>query len=687
MADGFRLFIDTQGKSVDEIKKGIRALLERRSDAPETSAAQESGEPADEGELAQRELIRTKIANLAERSREETEQPYDESLHEEHIPAETAPRGYSAQKIPPRAARDISYVPKKQPQTLRGDELAFAPDLFPIKMSEDDREINAKITEMRSLNEVFYNGFLVKQCAQISMVRQGEFLAALTDSYEHRAFCGIQRPIYGAMSNSQLRTFITWRTKARNGVFEVTDPPYVMLYCYELLNKIGVLSSADAFSRLMEVSEKCGGFAPEVKKLMPRWLKDFYAFNDIAAQYPDISQCLKTSGGLYDDEAALLRKDYAGRLGYLMDNSAYDIKGSAFFSEETQPLLDGAAGAVLAALDGWLGERGISLFELICGKLKKQYGWEPFSGAYVNLDRMDGFREVKINEVERYCMKRGEPVLECFEAAPYRGFIGYVLKRVEAVLRRMTGFRHKITPSENMLMADFRNREKLAAAVKDPAFGACIDEAAERWCRERGIAPPIKEKRTRKAAAESDEPVQPVRVEIDVSRLSRIREESDEIAKRLIIEDEGLPAEEIERLAGQVDDDNYSERVFAAQESAEDSHPGADGAGETAGAAANAPKAVCTGAQTVPLYDFSELPAVWRGFAQALDEQQLAVLAALTRGTEEDVCRSRGIFPEMVYEEINTAALDAMGDIVIEGGELIPDYEREIRRIVKLADI
>lgn len=656
MSDGFRLFIDTQGKSVDEIKKGIRELLDRRNDgAPEPPPEEEAPPAVDEGEAAQRELIRMKIANLAERS------------HEERIPDEPAQGGYSAQKIPPRTPReDVSYVAKKQPQTLRGDELAFAPDLFPIKLSESDREINAKITEMRSLNEVFYNGFLVKQCAQISMVRQGEFLAELTDSYEHRAFCGMQRPIYGAMSNSQLRTFITWRTKARQGVFEVTDQPYVMLYCYELLNKIGVMSSADAFSRLMDVAEHCGGFAPEVKKLMPRWLKDFYAFNDISAQYPDISRCLKTSGGLFDDEAALLRRDYCGRLGYLAEHSAYDIKGSVFVSEEKEDLLDGAVGAVLSSLDGWLGERGISLFELICGKLKKQYGWEPFLGAYVNLDRMDGFREVRINEVERYCMKRGEPALECFESAPYRGFIGYVLKRTEAVLRRMTGYRHKITPNENMLLSDFRNREKLAAAVKDPAFGECIDNAAERWCAEHGITPPKKEKRTRtgeRAAAEP--PAQPIRVEIDVSMLSRIREESDEVAKRLIIEEEGLPAEEIERLAGQVDDDDYSERVSAAVQ-------------ETARVELPAPP---------PQYDFSELPAAWRGFAQALDEAQISVLAALTRGTAEDVCRSRGLFPETVYEQINTAALDAVGDIVIEGGELIPDYEREIKKIAALADL
>ena len=78
--------------------------------------------------------------------------------------------------------------------------------------------------------------------------------------------------------------------------------------------------------------------------------------------------------------------------------------------------------------------RDISLFKLICGRMKRDYTWAPFAGAYVNLDRMDGFRQVRINSVERYCVKRGEAALELFEPSPYRGFIGYVLKSIEAVL-------------------------------------------------------------------------------------------------------------------------------------------------------------------------------------------------------------------------------------------------------------
>lgn len=633
MADGFKLFINTQGKSKDEIKSDIRQLLEQSV----KNAAQPSqplrAKKSDDGK------IRETINDIASNSKSE------------YV--------YTAQPVPPRSSINNNNITTERKPASYSPSKPVMPNIFSIHQTDADREINAKITEMRSLGEVYYNGYMLKQCAQVSMIKQGEYLAELSDDYDHLAFCGISRPTYVAMSNSQLRTFITWRTKARKGRYDATDEPYVMLYCYELLNKIGVMSAAEAFAKLLEVNEKCGEFAGEMKKLMPRWLKDFYAFNDITAQYPDINEVLKTNCDVHDDEDALRRKDYSGRLSYFMKNSAYDLEKSAFFDEKTRPLLDGAAGAAMSALDGWLDERGIPLFELICGRLKKQYGWEPFKGAFVNLDRMDGFRAVKISEVERYCIKRGEPVLECFEASPYRGFIGYVLKRVEAVVRIQSGYRHKITPNKTMLTNDLCNRERLISAASEPAFDECIDTAVKNWCSAQGIAPPQKARAAQKSEQQS---AVPVRVEIDLGKLAQIREESDEIAKRLIIEENGLAEEEIERLSEQIDSDNYSESVTAVGMEEDE---------------------VCP-QEEEPLFDFSELPAVWRSFAQALREEELAVLAAITRGTAEDVCRSRGLFPEMVYEKINTAALEAVGDIIVENAEIIPDYKREVERIVKL---
>lgn len=634
MSDGFKLFIDTRGKSKDEIKRGIRQLLEHRTKESENPSAPPRAEKSD-GE------IRKKIEYVAEIS------------HKDYV--------YSSQPIPPR--EEISYVTGKVIPEPKTPPFSLPQNLYSISPSDSDRAINAIITEMRSLNEIYYNGYMLKQCAQISMVRQGEFLAELDDNYEHCAFCGISRPVYSAMSNSQLRTYITWRTKARQGKYEVTDEPYVMLYCYELLNKIGVNTSAQAFAKLLEVNENCGEFAGEVKKLFPRWIKDFYAYNDISAEYPDINEVIKTTCGVKNDEDALRKKEYFGRLSYLMDNSAYDLAKSAFFSEETKPLLDGAVGAALAALDGWLDERGVSLFELICGKMKKQFGWEPFKGAFVNLDRMDGFRAVKISEVERYCIKRGEPVLECFEAIPYRGFIGYVLKRVEAVVRRQTGYRHKITPNANMLQNDLCNREKIAAAVSDPEFEKCIDDAAERWCGEHGVTPP-KKQRAAKKSEPAAAPEKPIHIEIDLGRLAKIREESDEMAKRLIIEEDGLAEDEIAQLSEQIDSDDYNERVTAFAQPYEESYAQSE----------------------EPQFDFSELPAAWRDFAQSLSADELAVLSALLRSAAEDVCRNRGLFPEMVYERINTAALETVGDIVIDCAEIIDDYIGDIKRIAKIVD-
>lgn len=650
MADRFKRFIETGGKSPEEIRDEIKRLLSGAvSEA--ANAVEKTTEQVDETVRSAAEDIRRKIAEIVE----EAKSP--------------EPKSYSSQKIPPRERDNIRYnAPQKPKQRLSADEIAFAPDRFPVKLSDSDRAMNAKIAEMRQLNEIFYNGYLVQQCAEISIVKQGEFMADVEDSYEHRSFCAISRPIYGALSNSQLRTYFTWRTNARKGVFAETDEPYVILYCYELLNKIGVMSAAEAFGRLLEVLENCSGFGTEIKRRLPRWLKDFYAFNDIAEQYPDISALLGDDGFGGGCENDLCERRYAGHLDYFLERSAYDFSASVFCSEETKTLLDGALSAAWNALDGYFGGRGISLFELICGRMRKDFSWEPFLGAYVDIERMDGFRAVNISSVERYCVKRGAPALECFESAPYRGFIGFVIKFTESVLRKRTGCRHKITPNLNMALKDFANRERLVSAISDPLFLETLDKALQEWCDQNGVFPPKKERKKPAAAVEEDIPAEPVVVDIDIEKLSRIREESDEIAKRLIIEEE-LPeaktAEEISEIAEQISDEDFSERVAACAEQEEPQLPVFPERG----------------------FDFSEIPKSWRGFAESLSETQVEVLAALTRGTAEDYCRRYGLFPETVYETINTLALDEMGDIVIEGGALIPDYERDIKRIVAAADV
>ena len=142
-----------------------------------------------------------------------------------------------------------------------------------------------KIGEMRSLEEISDNRYITRRCAEVTLVKQGLFMADVEDDFNRRVFCALQQPVYMSMSNSQLRTYFTWRTDVRRGKYLEIDKPYILLYCYELLNKIGVSSAAEAFGKLLELWEGCRPFAGYLDEIMPRWLKDFYVYNDICLLY------------------------------------------------------------------------------------------------------------------------------------------------------------------------------------------------------------------------------------------------------------------------------------------------------------------------------------------------------------------------------------------------------------------
>ena len=511
-------------------------------------------------------------------------------------------------------------------------------------MFEEDDEgsaVRMKIEEMRQLGQVFYNGYMLRQCAEETLVKQGEFMKDVTDCCARSCFCGIERPIYGAMSTDQLRTYFTWRTQARQGNYPRTDKPYIMLYCYELLNKIGVMSALDAYTRLYGVWQGCREFCPALDKLLPRWLKDFRAYNRIEAG--ELTEDI-LAGNAGADDSDILNHVYSGKLDYMMGRSSYNLKGSIFFNDDTRPLLEGALEAALTALDEYFGDKNVTLFELICGRLKKDFGWTPFAGAYVDLDRMDGFRSLKISPMEQYSTKRGQPCLEVFEPAPYRNYVGGTLKGGGNVLRMRTGFRYSLLPNITPVLEDFTNRERLYKPASAPEFTEIIPAAVNRWCDEHGIFPSKKQKKQKPGYNFDEVPdssAQPkaTPVEIDVSKLAKIREESDEITSKLIVEEAVCVDFAV----------CYSEYITE-----------------------------CNNRVGV----FSALAPEWAGLAAALTAEDFALLKALLDGTAEALCRSRGVMPETEYDRINSAAMEAVGDVLIENGAVIDDYLPDVEQMI-----
>ncbi len=645
MADKFRLMFDSKAKSKSEIADELRRIINLKAESSAKSSRSSSGSAIDGLKDALSGAVKRAVQEKITSIVKEAIQNADEERSNEKTYGE---------KIPPRPQRDnISYLGKAP--ALQPDELAYAPSMY--EEDDDGSAIRMKIEEMRQLGQVFYNGYMLRQCAEETIVKQGEFMKDVTDSYGRSCFCGIDRPVYGAMSTSQLRTYFTWRTQARRGNYLRTDKPYILLYCYELLNKIGVMSSTDAYNRLYGVWQGCREFCPALDQLLPRWLKDFRAYNRIESEgspekLPD--------GNTSADESDILNHVYSGKLDFLMGRSSYNLKGSIFFSDETRPLLEGALEAALTALDEYFSGKNAALFELVCGRLQKDYGWSPFAGAYVDRERMDGFRSLKISRIEQYSTKRGQPCLEVFEPAPYRNFVGWTLKSVEAVLRKRTGFRYSITPNINPVLEDFTNRDRLYKPASAPEFAELIPAAVNRWCDEHGIYPPKKQRRSRAGYNYDEAPdiaaQRSAPVEIDVSKLAKIREESDEITEKLIVEEaDTLAAEEITDKIADIEEDNFEEQTAYYAESC---------------------------AENAPRGDFSGLSPEWQAFAGSLTAEDAALLKALLDGSAEDFCRSRGVMPETEYDRVNSYAMEQIGDVLIENGEIIPDYLPETEEIL-----
>ncbi len=618
MSNSFKKFINTNGKTLSEIREIVKEMTQKT------------------------------VKSIIRDTEKELQSEIRKKIREEVEDAEKTSK--RAEKIPEPHFFETDKPQKDREELLAPDEIAYPHESIPDNLTPREQALIEKIFEMRKLRQITYNGYIVQRCAEVTFVMQGEFMSDVTDDYPRTAFFGMSMPMYAAMSNSQLRTYFTWRTDARRGKYRQTDKPYVLLYAYELLNKIGTVSSTDAFGKLLDLWENADFAKKYLDELMPRWIKDFYAFNNVSEIYPDINKFLKSDNISETDKAIseILEKNYKNKLSFLAENSAYDIKKSIFFTEENKPLFEEAAENVLNALDKFLTEKDIDIGTLLCGLPKKDHSWKPFDKAYVNLDRADGFHAVKISSSEYYCIRRGEPTLESFAFFPQRGFIGYILKSIEAQLRINTGFKRKIVPNANMLLNDLKNREKLLKAVSGEDFSDTIKKAVDDFCTKKGISP--KKSSSGKSENYGFDYVQYTRknIEIDVSKLAEIRAKSDETARKLIIEES--PDEEfIREISEKISDEEFAEKITEYSNFSEE---------------LNLP-------QNIP----ENIPEEWQNFARKINPVQREILSILAEGKNADeFCRENNLLPETIFEEINCKAMETVLDIVIEHGEIIPDY-------------
>ena len=270
--------------------------------------------------------------------------------------------------------------------------------------------------------------------------KQGMFMKDFTDDYADSVPFSQYFPCYQMMGYEQLRTYFTWRTKVREGTVSDTSLSYAFLYIYELLANIGVENQEAGLEKLMFFWQSFRPHNKSVDRYVLPWLKDYHIYypleqpfrtfietNNLSAHYPEMAAA--------DDNFNLF-----------CAISKYDIRKSAFFSAENEGLITDCFYFVSDKLREICINQGIHFEASIFQPTKKMSVWTPFEKALFYPWRKQEDRQVVLSKNEIYiCSQNKWTFSTVITSESGRQLIGYVMKQMESVLRKLTKYKYKLS--------------------------------------------------------------------------------------------------------------------------------------------------------------------------------------------------------------------------------------------------
>ena len=525
--------------------------------------------------------------------------------------------------------RNTPYTSERLiPRREREAQLAAQRELEPFATFRKLRRI--------APNPAWINGYNYgySPTSPTTFVKQSEFMHAFEDDCEAVAEFYTTTPSLQQMSDAQLRTYYTWRTQLRRGHTDPVAFPYALLYCYELINRIGTKDAEEGFTRLIEFWTDFRIHDERIDPLLRRWALDYYLANELNEPFAVYNTRFPLP---YEDTSdavdAMLTDGYLNDLNLLERSSSYKLTGGQFFRKGDPTRLTACALSALRAVDELFAAQ-----KLVLRKLFIEHRTEPsgalFTDAIYNPAKDKRRRKIQLNRYESVTISTTGNRRDYYSLELYRPVIGFIFKMLDARMRVAFEFPRQLKHPEAAQMKNAFLRSEFAdalvriepwkkqayALLKRKLFVDTLDTAIGEFLAEEA------------SAAKN-------RVDIDFSRLAQIRADHEHTAKKLESLDDAPPI-----------------------------------AANTAHSATPAPIALTTPAPPLPADDMSAL-------VEALDADARTILAALLRGAAHP-----GFKAALLIEHINEAALDALGDNLIdtspEPPQVFEDYSDELSQIL-----
>lgn len=475
----------------------------------------------------------------------------------------------------------------------------------------------------------FYDARIRWETARV-FYKQGVFMKDFTDDFEETEEFSSYFPHYQMMNYKQLRTYFTWRTKVRQGVVEKTSLSYAYLYVYELITNIGVEGPLEGLEQLMWFWQEYRELDASLDNHVPAWIKDYHIYYDLPHSFAEFVEGV----GLEPFYPELTEQE--NRFEQYCGVASYDIRRSAFVTQENMPLFQESVGQILEHLSVLMADNGASLEESVFQPMKSMAIWQPFKDSLFFPWNSPPDKTVMISSKEIYVCSGGSwGVSKVITTERGKKLLGYIFKQTEVVLRRLTGYKHKLKADASILTHEavqmLENKETSIEKLVTDITTAVYREANKTV------------------------------VTVNADNLKKIREEALLTQEKLIV------LEEEERSILAKPEKKAEPEALIEEKNIQPTEQ----------------KAVLKMAEPVAQ---ETLSGPWAELKQALTQMELMALKVLLKNSKnlKAFADARGIMQEVLADGINEKAMDVIGDgLMDEEFVLYEDYIEEVRKLVE----
>ncbi|WP_018750780.1 TerB N-terminal domain-containing protein [Paenibacillus sanguinis] len=474
-------------------------------------------------------------------------------------------------------------------------------------------------------------------------------------------------PTYDEMQPSQLKWYLFWRGEVRAGRYPDTDLSYLFVYLYELIHGIGWADPSEGYTQIERVWQAYRERYPKLDNYSREWLYDFaLIFHlDQAPVNPPLTK-LPRSLSMELKELEWQRKfsahtlELSWELLRLMID--YEAEKSRYYIEQGRKSLRHYAPRIVTLVDGFLTKtKGSRLLDLFVPRERKVSRYLFRSAVY---------------DHSLYGRTREVTVLPYSEHPPLRAYLTHLVRFTENKLRELDGY-----------------KGRLKGVTVEPD----IDKLISRYLQTEFTQRQQEEARARLP-----------KVKINAAKLRKLKQESDEVRDMLLSEEEQLP-EQGQKDISKKDSRSAVPSVRPVQAELDFEHgwqaeestaelpllTGAQLLPRREGTRAQAEQAWESGAdkqgrssENKPAVAVSSaISDAWQELLGRLSACQRQVLISLLDGQGsaglQAIAEQAGSMPELLIDDINHLAMEWLGDLLIDGEELLAEYRTELERVLQ----